>query len=299
MRLFIDDCVDENLVLCTKVGWLVHTLNTRLFWCHWQLLVASVYIDTAPLVSIFGIIDRVVVLHDASLRLRHVKAIIEHIFHILGLVQRVLTLTNHIIKSLLRLLRRFQDSLTLLLLVGGRDANRRAIHHLALVFAFREVDRGRLVRAFPLQVVMQSIANSTERRVLRSDTAIFIRSMIVRWRVAALSSIDILWVVLDRRGTVLCTQTIHIGLLVCRWENPLTILFASWGRRRSWSRAKTLLTLLTLLLSLRVNLGQLLAHLDFLKMHKLPLMAVLDSSCSFFSVYKGIKVTLIGLIGDA
>ena len=141
---------------------------------------ASVYIDTAPLVSIFGIIDRVVILHDTSLRLRHIEAIIEHILDILGFVKRVLTLTNHIIKSLLRLLRRFQDSLTLLLLVGGRDANRRAIHHLALVFAFREVDRGRLVRAFPLQVVMQSIANSTERRVLRSDTAIFIRSMIVR-----------------------------------------------------------------------------------------------------------------------
>lgn len=60
----------------------------------------------------------------------------------------------------------------------------------------------------------------------------------------------------------------------------------------------TLLALLTLLLSLRVNLGQLLAHLDFLKMHKLPLMAVFDSSRSFFSVYKGVKVTSIGLISD-
>ena len=103
---------------------------------------ASIYIDTAPLVSIFGIIDRVVILQDASLRLRHINAIIEHILHVLGLVERVLTLTNHIIKSLVRLLRRFQDSLTLLLLVGRRNANRRIIHHLDLVVTFREVDRG-------------------------------------------------------------------------------------------------------------------------------------------------------------
>ena len=102
---------------------------------------ASVYIDTAPLVSIFGIIDRVVILQDASLRLRHINAIIEHILHVLGLVERVLTLTNHIIKSLVRLLRRFQDSLTVLL-VGRRNANRRIIHHLDLVVTFREVDRG-------------------------------------------------------------------------------------------------------------------------------------------------------------
>ena len=97
----------------------------------------------------------------------------------------------------------------------------------------------------------------------------------------------------------MCTHAIHdvIGLLVGRREYPL-VIFACRGGLCPGSRAKTLHTLLFFLLTLRVNLGQLLAHMDFLKMHKLPLVAVFDSSSSFFSVYKGTKVALIVLFGD-
>ena len=90
MRLLIDDCVNENLVLGAPVGRLViiNLYSARFFWSYRQLLVkTSVYIDTAPLWNRLSIIHVVVPFDDGSLRLSHIQAVFKYVITVWRFVE--------------------------------------------------------------------------------------------------------------------------------------------------------------------------------------------------------------------